>query len=301
MSDFPGDLTFVTRWAAPATLLGAGILLGLAVEALVLRRVQRVAIRRGWRAGLFLASAMRGLALPALTIGGAYAATFFVELRPTMALVEGGLEIGVILVGTVLVARFLGGLVGAYARRIEGLFPAPSLFVNLTKLFVFLVGVLIGLQSVGISITPILTALGVGGLAVALALQDTLSNLFAGLHIIATKQVKPGDFVKLESGERGRRPPGPALGLTAPGCGFQGRTLLTFSYEIDDGRDAPDVLARCRVDAGRPRTTITLMRTGPGTAEWRVGTPAPELAALFLALLEHEVDDRLKPHGAGPS
>lgn len=134
MSDFPGGLAFVTRWAAPATLLGAGVLLGLAVETLVLRRVQRVAIRRGWRAGLFLASAMRGLALPVLTIGGAYAATFFVELRPkTMALVEGGLEIGVILVGTVLVARFLGGFVGAYARRIEGLFPAPSLFVNLTS------------------------------------------------------------------------------------------------------------------------------------------------------------------------
>ncbi|WP_458294014.1 hypothetical protein [Geobacter anodireducens] len=39
---------------------------------------------------------------------------------------------------------------------------------------------LIILQSLGISITPVLTALGVGGLAVALALQDTLSNIFSG-------------------------------------------------------------------------------------------------------------------------
>jgi small-conductance mechanosensitive channel len=43
----------------------------------------------------------------------------------------------------------------------------------------------------------------VGGLAVALALQDTLSNLFAGLHIIASKKLLPGDYFLLDSGEEG--------------------------------------------------------------------------------------------------
>ncbi|MCK7482933.1 MAG: mechanosensitive ion channel [Candidatus Moduliflexus flocculans] len=55
----------------------------------------------------------------------------------------------------------------------------------------------------GISITPLLTALGVGGLAVALALQDTLSNLFAGLNILMTRKIRPGDYVRLETGEEG--------------------------------------------------------------------------------------------------
>ena len=59
------------------------------------------------------------------------------------------------------------------------------------------------LNSLGISITPIITALGVGGLAVALALQDTLANLFAGIHILATRKIRPGDYVKLASGEEG--------------------------------------------------------------------------------------------------
>ena len=72
-----------------------------------------------------------------------------------------------------------------------------------TRIIVFIIGILIILHSLGISITPILTALGVGGLAVALALQDTLSNLFAGLHIILTRQIKPGDYIKLETGEEG--------------------------------------------------------------------------------------------------
>lgn len=68
---------------------------------------------------------------------------------------------------------------------------------------VFVLGGLVLLRSLGVSIAPLLTALGVGGLAVALALQDTLSNLFAGLQILASKKVVPGDYVQLDSGEEG--------------------------------------------------------------------------------------------------
>ena len=71
------------------------------------------------------------------------------------------------------------------------------------QIAVFVVGGLIVVQTVGISITPLLTALGVGGIAVALALQDTLSNLFSGLHILASRQVKIGDYIKLSTGEEG--------------------------------------------------------------------------------------------------
>ena len=52
-------------------------------------------------------------------------------------------------------------------------------------------------------ITPILTALGVGGLAVALALQDTLANFFAGVHILIEEPMVVGDFIRLSSGEEG--------------------------------------------------------------------------------------------------
>src|SRR5256885_711422 len=46
-------------------------------------------------------------------------------------------------------------------------------------------------------IPPILTALGVGGLAVAPALQDSLANLFAGMHLLADKPIRVGDYVKI--------------------------------------------------------------------------------------------------------
>ncbi|MGB1839690.1 MAG: mechanosensitive ion channel family protein [Longimicrobiales bacterium] len=62
---------------------------------------------------------------------------------------------------------------------------------------------LVILQNLGIDITPLITALGIGGLAVALALQDTLGNLFAGVQIILSRQVRPRDYVQLSSGEEG--------------------------------------------------------------------------------------------------
>jgi small-conductance mechanosensitive channel len=100
----------------------------------------------------------------------------------------------------------LAGLAAALVRRAAAhaqAFPASSLLTNIARLLVLALGALIALQTLGISITPLITALGVGGLAVGLALQDTLGNLFAGIHIITTRQIRPGDFVRLDSGEEG--------------------------------------------------------------------------------------------------
>jgi small-conductance mechanosensitive channel len=56
-------------------------------------------------------------------------------------------------------------------------------------------------EALGISLAPALTALGVGSLAVALALQDTLSNFFAGLYLLADKPIRAGDYVKVDTNE----------------------------------------------------------------------------------------------------
>ena len=68
---------------------------------------------------------------------------------------------------------------------------------------IFTIGILIILNGLGVSITPMLTALGVGGLAVALALQDSLSNFFAGMHILREQPVRVGDYIKMATGEEG--------------------------------------------------------------------------------------------------
>lgn len=108
---------------------------------------------------------------------------------------------------TFAVAMVIANILCRFARmraeRIESVFPVTSLTENIVRITVYGVGGLIVLNGLGISITPILATLGVGGLAVALALKDTLSNFFAGLHIIANRQIRMGDYVKLQSGEEG--------------------------------------------------------------------------------------------------
>jgi small-conductance mechanosensitive channel len=99
--------------------------------------------------------------------------------------------------------QLLGKFFFTYSYKFRSKLAAASIIKNTIKIFIMTIGLLIILQTLGISITPVITTLGVGGLAVALALQDTLANLFAGFHIIATQRVKPKDYIKLDSGEEG--------------------------------------------------------------------------------------------------
>jgi small-conductance mechanosensitive channel len=104
---------------------------------------------------------------------------------------------------TVVLSKISVGFVNVYSKRVDGAFTSTSIFTNITRILVFIIGILIIFQYLGISTVHILTVLGVGGLAVALALQDTLSNLFAGIQVIASGHLKPGHYLRLSSGEEG--------------------------------------------------------------------------------------------------
>ncbi|MHB9096453.1 MAG: mechanosensitive ion channel family protein [Syntrophales bacterium] len=114
-----------------------------------------------------------------------------------------GLSILATVAVAMVTANILCGFTRIRAERIESVLPVTSLTENIIRIVVYGVGGLIVLNGLGISIAPILATLGVGGLAVALALKDTLSNFFAGFHIVATKQIRVGDYMKLDSGEEG--------------------------------------------------------------------------------------------------
>ena len=62
---------------------------------------------------------------------------------------------------------------------------------------------MISLDVLGVNISPLIAGLGLGGLAVALALQPTLSNLFAGTYVITEGVVSEGDYVEMENGVTG--------------------------------------------------------------------------------------------------
>ena len=104
---------------------------------------------------------------------------------------------------TLVASKVAGSLVRHYGRGVASILPVTTLTQSLASLAVATTGVLILLDTLHVSVTPILTALGVGGLAVALALQDTLSNLFAGFYVSLAGQVRVGDYVKLDTGDEG--------------------------------------------------------------------------------------------------
>ena len=82
----------------------------------------------------------------------------------------------------------------------RGLLP---LLRKAVKASVVILGVLIILGKWEVQIGPLLGALGIGGLAIALALNSSLSNIFSGIQLILDRSVNVGDKVQLDSGEVG--------------------------------------------------------------------------------------------------
>jgi len=109
----------------------------------------------------------------------------------------------IILSISVATANLVNRLFIQYVERSSVSVQSTGLLNTIIKGAVYLIGFIIMLHILGISIAPLITALGIGGLAVALALKDTLENLFAGIHIMAEKTIRVGDFVRLETGQEG--------------------------------------------------------------------------------------------------
>ncbi|ADR19363.1 mechanosensitive ion channel family protein [Calditerrivibrio nitroreducens] len=104
---------------------------------------------------------------------------------------------------TFVAGNLLGLLFNTSLREKSVPLPNTGLLQAIIKITIYIVGILIALNYLGISITPIITALGVGGLAVALALKDTLANLFSGIHILMERAIKVGDFIRMDNGVEG--------------------------------------------------------------------------------------------------
>jgi len=103
----------------------------------------------------------------------------------------------------VFIDRFVQGIIGRYSERSEELKNSRGIVQGISRGLVFCIGALVLLGTLGISITPLIASLGITSLAVALALQPTLENLFSGVQLVVDKPVRVGDFIELDSGEQG--------------------------------------------------------------------------------------------------
>lgn len=188
----------------PLVILAVTFLAGLIVRRLVLGALRAWTDRTQSRPGLILADALRGPMLIWVVIVGAHLAIQGSTLPEKITAVESkSLAVLWIISLTLMGMRLAGNLVRYYGQQVPGALPVTTLTETLAELAVAMLGILLILSALDFRITPILTALGVGGLAVALALQDTLSNLFSGFYVAVARQVRLGDYIRLNTGEEG--------------------------------------------------------------------------------------------------
>lgn len=188
----------------PFGFIAGATVLGFIAKKIILKKIEKLARRSSWKGDDILVTALRRWIVWWFLFAGAYLATLSAPVETALLKMLHSLILILALLSlTVFASNLSVNFVNLYSENLKDSIPRTTIFANLTRIFVFMIGLLIISNSLGISIAPILTGLGIGGLAVALAMQETLANLFSGLQIIASKQIRPGDYIRLESGEEG--------------------------------------------------------------------------------------------------
>ncbi len=196
------DKVVNTQLFAITAALIVGVLIGVFVIKPILKKISRIALRRRrpYISHLFKTlSKISPVFGAVLLLNALYFLPIDISLKGNFRTILRVLDA---IIFTFLLTEVLIFVYDKYSnRKVDN--KVSSLLHIIIRLLVYSVGILIISSILDYDIKAMLTALGVGGLAVALALQDTLSNLFSGMQILASRQLRPGDYVKIEEGVEG--------------------------------------------------------------------------------------------------
>jgi small-conductance mechanosensitive channel len=191
-------------WWLMASYTAFWLLVSLLVRSLLRRSLARIATARPNELSEVLAASLPRPAGIAVFLVAMAAGLRMAPLPQTNLVVAHKLvAVALAVLGVTVLMRVGLRAIQAYGRSN----PALRSSAGMGKAVVWVVGlgidaVLVS-EALGISLAPALTALGVGSLAVALAVQDTLSNFFSGLYIVVDKPVRPGDFIRVDPSYEG--------------------------------------------------------------------------------------------------
>jgi small-conductance mechanosensitive channel len=183
-----------------AIAAGVYLVLSLARRPL-LRRVERSGAQAGWLSGLRQAL-VRTSSLFLLVVA-IYAGTFFVDLPSAVELaITSALVIALFLQGALWASHIVVGWIAWYAaskaEQNKAIANALGLIQLLARVVVWSIAILLILNNLGFDVTALVAGLGIGGIAVALAAQNILGDLFASLAIVLDQPFVVGDFVILD-------------------------------------------------------------------------------------------------------
>ena len=195
--------------------------------------------------GIFL-RAMKGLPIPLCFVSGLYWCVQAWEDMPV------GLDK---IFSCVLFAVIVFSLTRVCERTLSGFIrlkfsgssdmTQSTLLDTIFRVAIYASGILIVLDYLEISIAPIMAAMGVGGMAVAFGVRETLENIFSGLQIIVSKQLRVNDYIKLSTGDEGRvtdinwryitiTPPSDSNVVVIPNKVIAGSVTTNYSQPRDD-------------------------------------------------------------------
>lgn len=202
LKDLPHD---PFRIIVPLALLAGTVIAGLIVRRILFGVLRRWAAHTRSQLDELLIESLNGPVILWALILGVHLATQNSQIpRPYLHYVPTTLQALWILSLTIAMSHLAGSAVRSYGSRVTGAQDVTSLTQKLAQVIVVALGLSWLLRVVfDLNPTTILTTLGVGGLAVALALQDTLSNLFAGFYVSVSGLARIGDYIKLNTGEEG--------------------------------------------------------------------------------------------------
>ncbi len=188
--------------------LGGAFLIGWILKQFLFPLLARFTKRTRWKSDEIIVEQVRGWVIFWFMLGA------IMYILPILSDVYPAIDKRVILITRIIgtlyifsvtwvIAHIIAGLLEIRSKQDNTILPSTSILGNIVKAMIYVIGFILILQTFGVAIAPLVTALGVGGIAVALALQPTLSNLFSGLQIIASGKMNIGDFVQIENGKRG--------------------------------------------------------------------------------------------------
>jgi small-conductance mechanosensitive channel len=197
------EFIFDQAYLIPLIIWGGIFLFGILIDWVLLKWSLRF-FKEDQNIFLLIIGSLRGRATITSFFVGMYIALQASPLPEQVTKYGLALSITIIIyLFTKMTAEIAVNAIKTVNEEADGAYKSYSIIKNVVRITFYCIGLLIILRTLGISITPMLTALGVASLAVALALQDTLGNLFSGISVIAGKRMKPGNFIRLDSGQEG--------------------------------------------------------------------------------------------------
>jgi small-conductance mechanosensitive channel len=198
------EIDKLPAWALVAGYAALWALLGVLVRGVLRRWLRAIAaVHKTEVSEVVAATVPRPVGITVFFFGVSAGLRFLPLEVKAEALIHHLLPTSLLMVGVAALMRVGFHSIDAYGRSNPSLQSSAGVARAVTWVIGLGACALLVSEALGISLAPVLTALGVGSLAVALALQDTLANFFAGVYLIADKRVRPGDFVRMDPSYEG--------------------------------------------------------------------------------------------------